>query len=293
MQEQCVVLITGASSGIGRVTAQLLADSGYRVFGTSRAPRVARDGSVEMLALDVTDDDSVAWCVAQVLERAGRLDVVVNNAGVTLPGAIEEIPVTTARELFETNFFGAARVTKAALPALRRTGGLVVNVSSGFGQAGLPFDAYYSASKHALEGWSEALRQEVASFGVRVVLVQPGFFRSALASGGASLPALAIYQPERRRAETIFAQRVQRGGDPQDVARVIQRLVAHESPPMRMAVGVDSRALIWGKRFAPYGLFLRGFRLIYGLDDWRDAARALWPLAVGVAGLLVLRRHFR
>src|SRR5690606_35507590 len=159
-----VVLITGASSGLGRATARLLAERGYRVFGTSRRPPAdAPTGGVEPLALDVCADASVAACVQTVLARAGRIDALINNAGYELGGALEEATLEEAQRQFETNFFGAVRMIRAVLPAMRRQGGgRIVNVSSLAGLAPVPFLGLYSASKFALEGYSEALRHEVA-----------------------------------------------------------------------------------------------------------------------------------
>lgn len=283
VMQQRVILVTGASSGIGRATAALLAASGDRVFGTSRAPVAPTLDGFALLPLDVTDDESVARCVATVIARAGRLDVLVNNAGTTLPGAVEEIDIDAARALFETNFFGAARMTRAALPYLRASRGRVVNVSSGLGLVGVPFDAYYSASKHALEGLTESLRQEVGPLGVRVSLVEPGFFKSEIATTRRRPPALAVYQPQRDHALDLFDRSVRNGADPRPVARAIQRLLASRRPPLRVVVGGDARSMTLGKRFAPYPLFVQGFRWVYGLDRWQDAARRALPLAL-VAG---------
>jgi NAD(P)-dependent dehydrogenase (short-subunit alcohol dehydrogenase family) len=294
MTQQRVVLITGASSGSGRAIAALLARRGYRVFGTSRRPASPTLDGFELLELEVTDDESVARCIATVVARAGRLDALVNNAGVTQPGAVEEIDVDAARALFEVNFFGVARVTRAALPYLRASRGRVINVSSGFGRVGVPFDAYYSASKHALEGWSESLRQEVAPLGVRVSLVEPGFFRSDIAGAGRQRPpALDVYQPQRDHALDLFDRSVRDGADPTIVANAVYRLLEAPSPPLRVAVGGSARLLLLGNRLVPYPLFVRAFRLIYGLNRWQDAARRVAPLALLVAALAWSARRRR
>ena len=290
-----VVLVTGASSGIGRATAALLARCGYTVFGTSRRPAASTLDGFTLIALDVTDDESVARCIETVIARAGRLDALVNNAGATLPGAVEEITVEAARGLFETNFFGAARMIRAALPYLRASRGSIINMSSGFGLAGLPFDAYYSASKHALEGLTESLRQEVTPLGVRVSLVEPGYFKSALAGASRhAAPGLAVYQPRRDRALALFDLSVNEGGDPVEVAQAVRRLLAKRRPPLRTVVGRDARLLSLGKRLTPYPLFVWGFRLFYGLDDWRaEARRALPVVAALAAGVLAMLRRRR
>ncbi|MCY1013953.1 SDR family NAD(P)-dependent oxidoreductase [Nannocystis pusilla] len=182
MREGTVVLITGASSGFGEAAARLLAARGpCRVFGTSRrAAGHDTPGGVEMLPLDVRSDASVAACVDAVMQRAGRIDVLVNNAGYTLAGAVEETAIDEAKAQFDTNFFGMARMVRAVLPVMRaQGGGRIVNVSSLAGLVGVPFHAHYSASKFAVEGLSEGLRQEVRRFGIHVSLIEPGDFKTA------------------------------------------------------------------------------------------------------------------
>lgn len=175
-----VVLVTGASSGIGQACAELLSARGHTVYGTSRKPP-PEPARHRMLELDVTRDDSVQKAVATVLEEQGHLDVVVNNAGYALAGPIEDTSIEEARHQLDTNFFGVLRVCKAVLPSMRARGsGLIVNVSSLGGMVGLPFQGLYSASKFALEGLTESLRQEVAPFGVQVTLLQPGDVRTAI-----------------------------------------------------------------------------------------------------------------
>lgn len=167
-----VVLVTGASSGIGRAAARMLAERGYVVLGTSRDPAsVAALPGVELLPLDVRSDASVSACVKAVLQRAGRLDVLVNNAGYVLSAAVEEASPDEALAQFETNFFGAVRMLRAVLPIMRRQGGgQIINISSVAGLVPMPFWGYYSASKAALEALTEALRYEVKPFHIRVSL---------------------------------------------------------------------------------------------------------------------------
>jgi NAD(P)-dependent dehydrogenase (short-subunit alcohol dehydrogenase family) len=175
MTDQKVVLITGASSGIGRATAELLTSRGYRVFGTARNPdTVVPLQGVELLPLDVRDDGSVQAGVETALSRGGRIDVLVNNAGYAVVGAIEETSPSEAQALFDTNVFGVLRMVRAVLPAMRRQGsGTIVNTSSVLGFLPGPFMGLYASSKHALEGLSESLDHEVRGFGIRVVLVEP------------------------------------------------------------------------------------------------------------------------
>ena len=174
-----VVLITGASSGIGRCCAELLAARGCKVYGASRRP-VAIAG-VEPLAMDVTDDGSVLRAVAAVMDREGRVDVLVNNAGIAIAGALEDCCIADAKEQFDVNLFGALRVCRAVLPAMRRQrSGYIINIGSIGGLIAIPFQGLYSASKFALEGLSESLRLEVRDFGIQVVLIEPGDHRTAL-----------------------------------------------------------------------------------------------------------------
>ena len=177
-----IVLITGASSGIGKAVARRLAGGEYVVFGTSRDPSGSGEiPGVKLLPLDVRSDNSVSACVQAVLDQAGGLDVLINNAGYALTGAVEEASLEEAKEQFETNFFGIARMVKAVLPVMRRRGrGRIINISSLAGLAPMPYQGFYSASKHALEGYSEALRQEVKPFNIHVSLVEPGFIRTGL-----------------------------------------------------------------------------------------------------------------
>ena len=180
MSHQRVVLITGASSGVGQATARLLAQQGRKVFGTSRAPTSAEPvGNLTMVALDVRSDASVAACVNAVSSQAGGADVLVNNAGYELGGALEEHSIDEAKAQFETNFFGIVRMTKAVLPLMRRQKeGQIVNISSLSGLAPIPFMGMYSASKWAVDGYTEALRMELKPLNIRVSQIEPGFLKS-------------------------------------------------------------------------------------------------------------------
>jgi short-subunit dehydrogenase len=181
MADQRVVLITGASSGVGQSTARLLAHRGYKVFGTSRNPGgSAIIPAVEMLPLDVRADDSVQACVEAVSSRSGRLDVLINNAGQELAGAVEEVSAEECRAQFETNFFGVVRMVNAVLPLMRRQNrGHIINAGSLSGLSPIPFLGIYSATKFALEGYTEALRHEVKPFNIRVSLTEAGFLKTA------------------------------------------------------------------------------------------------------------------
>src|SRR3954452_21504342 len=198
-----VAVVTGASSGIGEAAARSLAGAGFTVYGTSRKAVAGeqRDG-VTFLALDVTDDESVAGAVREVLGRSGRIDVLVNNAGVGTAGAAEESSIAQAQALFDTNLFGAIRMTRAVLPHMReRRSGRIINVSSVLGFVPAPFMALYAATKHAVEGYSESLDHEVREHGVRVLLVEPGYTSTAFDAN--AVPADEPLPLYARRRETL------------------------------------------------------------------------------------------
>src|SRR5438270_8171253 len=201
-----VAVITGVSSGIGNATARALVARGYRVFGTVRSEASILPAQVERVLLDVRDGDSVERGVAEVLAKAGRIDVLVNNAGVGVIGAIEETSLEQARDMFEVNFFGAARLAQAVLPAMRaRKSGRIVFISSVLGFLPAPFMGFYAASKHAIEGLAESLDHETRTLGIRVALVEPAWTRTGLESNGSSAPALiADYAAARGRTYAMM-----------------------------------------------------------------------------------------
>lgn len=229
-----VALVTGASSGIGLVTAQALAKAGYRVFGTSRKP-VASTAVITMLVCDVTDEASVQAAIAAVLDQAGRIDLVVNNAGVGLLGGAEESSIAQAQRLFDVNVFGVARVVNAVLPVMRQQkSGRIINMSSILGLIPSPFNAFYASTKHAIEGYSESLDHEVRTFGIRVVLVQPGVTRTSFEENltRADRP-LSAYASERDRSEKLMRRWVETGDAPEVVADVVVKAAMAERPKLR------------------------------------------------------------
>jgi NADP-dependent 3-hydroxy acid dehydrogenase YdfG len=284
-----VILVTGASSGIGQATAALLAQEGHTVFGTSRRPGANRLHSFDLIALDVTSDESVAACVQTVLERAGRIDVLVNNAGADLPGAVEEISIDDAKWLFDTNFFGVVRMVKAVLPIMRgQGGGQIITLTSALGRTGIPFETYYTATKHALEGFSESLRHEVMPFHIAVSLVEPGFFQSNIRASKRPVEnALAIYEAQRTRVIDAFDHSVAHGKDPAILARAIRRIIDSPRPAMRYTVGYEAVGVAMAKRFAPYPMLEKYMRYTFGLDDWQQDAQKAAPFVLGAMGLLL------
>lgn len=275
-RQRRVVLITGASSGIGKACAEFLHGQGYRVYGTSRrAPRAVletQEGEgyqqgFPLIPLDVISDESVERGVGTVLAREGRLDVLVNNAGFGLAGAVEETTVDEAREQFDTNFFGTLRLCRAVLPTMRQQGGgYILNVSSIAGLIGIPFQALYSASKFAVEGFTEALRLEVAPHGIRVVLVEPGDFRTGFAASRRLARAAhsPVYADRQAKALGVMERDETHGATPESVARLVYRIIRKGSPRLRYAVGPASETVALAlKRLAPSRLFEWGIASYY------------------------------
>src|SRR3954470_2817304 len=253
-----VALVTGASAGIGEAAASALADAGFTVYGTSRkaAPGETRDGVV-FLPLDVTDDQSVTSVVREVLQRSGRIDVLVNNAGVGVSGAAEESSIEQARALFETNLFGSMRMTRAVLPHMRERGsGRIINVSSVLGFMPAPFMALYSASKHAIEGYSESLDHEVREQGVRVLLVEPAYTRTSFDANAVAVDEpLPLYARRRAAVDILLADAVKAGDEPSLVAETIVAAATDARPKLRYPAGTLARRVSKLRRFAPSALF--------------------------------------
>jgi NAD(P)-dependent dehydrogenase (short-subunit alcohol dehydrogenase family) len=262
-QRSPVVLITGTSSGIGRAIASAFAAKGFKVFGTSRNPqRNEPIAGVELLPLDVNDQASVASAVSTVVQRAGRIDVLVNNAGVGVFGAAEESSIAQAQELFDTNFFGLIRVTNEVLPHLRaQRSGRIVNIGSVLGFLPAPYGALYSASKHAVEGYSESLDHETREFGVRVSVVEPGYTDTAF-DANASDPDSPIesYRALREHVKEGLITAVRAGDDPSVVAKVVLKAATSRTPKLRYPAGPLARQLTVLKKFAPAAVLDKGIR---------------------------------
>src|SRR5262245_30982443 len=267
--KQNVVIVTGASSGIGLACCEFLSRQGHRVYGTSRRADFAPEHFVAV-AMDVTSGASVARGVASVLEREGRVDVLVNNAGYGLAGAVEDTDIDEAHDQLETNFFGAMRVAQAVLPCMRsRATGLIVNVSSIGGIMGLPFQGLYSASKFALEGLTESLRQEVTRFGIRVVLVEPGDVRTGITRNRVIARVArdqSPYRDEFVRALAVIERQENKGPPPEVVARLVERLIHIRAPKVRYRAGsISQRLSVFAKSVMPSRIFERGIMSYYGL----------------------------
>jgi NAD(P)-dependent dehydrogenase (short-subunit alcohol dehydrogenase family) len=268
-QRAPVVLITGTSSGIGQAIAGAFVAKGFEVFGTSRNPqRTEPIAGVELLALDVSDAASVTAAVSTVIERAGRIDVLVNNAGVGVFGAAEESSIAQAQDLFDTNFFGLIRVTNAVLPHLRaQRSGRIINIGSVLGFLPAPYGALYAASKHAVEGYSESLDHETREFGVRVSVVEPGYTDTAFDANAADPDSpIESYVPLREHVKETLIKSVRTGDDPSVVARVVLKAATSRTPKLRYPAGPLARQLTVLKKFAPAALLDKGIRKANRLD---------------------------
>ena len=246
-----VVLVTGASSGLGAATAAHLATLGHHVYAASRRGIVDPASAAIPLTIDVDDEASVAAAIDTVSAQQGRIDVVVNCAGFGIAGAIEDTPIALAQAQFNTNVFGVMRVCRTVLPLMRRQrSGTIVNVTSIAGEISLPFQGLYSASKFAVEGLSEALHAEVRPFGIAVVLVQPGDFRTGFtAARKVANHDGSAYADRAARALTIAAKDEGAGADPQHVARLIARVITTRRPRLRYVVGPAAQEWLMRLRY--------------------------------------------
>jgi NAD(P)-dependent dehydrogenase (short-subunit alcohol dehydrogenase family) len=263
-----IVLITGASSGIGRATALELLRAGHTVYGAAR--RVQSMDAISaagghVLPLDVTNDADLERAVQTILDQQGRIDVLVNNAGFGLYGAAEDVPLPQARYQLEVNLFGPARLTQLVLPHMRKQrSGTIVNVSSMGGEIAFPLGAWYHASKHALEAYSDALRQEVKQFGIHVVLIQPGLIRTEF--GDVTTQAVQAYSGQGAYRElaqglatstqTIYSEH-SKASQPSVVATAIRKAVEAARPKPRYPVGYMAKPLLALNRLLPARVFDR------------------------------------
>lgn len=264
-----IALVTGASSGIGQATAERLAQAGYTVYGTSRRGGAAGGRPFEMLPLDVTSDASVAEAVSQLMQRAGRIDVLVNNAGFGVaPAGAEESSIEQAQAIFDTNVFGVIRMTRAVLPHMRLQGsGRIINIGSVLGLLPMPFGALYAATKHAIEGYSESLDHELRSLGIRVSIIEPAYtstpFDANFTQPDAQLDAY-------REARAVVSQRVKEvmatADQPGVVAEVVLKAANAARPRLRYTAGGLAGRLALLRRFAPAGLVDAGIRKDLRLD---------------------------
>ena len=257
MDEGSVAVVTGANSGIGRAVAVHLASKGLRVWGTVRrtssadklrALAEATDVSVELVEMDVATDESVRRALAGVVEEAGRVDVLVNNAGVAAIATVEEAPLALFHDVINVNFYGALRCIQAVLPSMRsRRSGCIVNVTSVAGRVAVIAQAPYVASKWALEGVSEELALEVAPFGIRVAVIEPGVTKTAMFAKTVEAPATEVYTDHYRRMFQMYAAGIPHATDPFEVAEVVYQAVTTDQPKLRYTSSWGGEGLVGGR----------------------------------------------
>ncbi|MGK5010818.1 oxidoreductase [Janthinobacterium sp. MDB2-8] len=263
MKNHKIALVTGASSGIGAATARRLAQAGYTVYGTSRRGDQAAGLGYAMLALDVTSDASVAAAVAAVMQAEGRIDLLVNNAGFGVaPAGAEESSIAQAQAIFDTNFFGVVRMTLAVLPHMRdQGGGRILNIGSVVGFLPMPYGALYSATKHAIEGYTESLDHEVRSWGIRASVIEPAYTKTTFE---ANLLAPDTPQGAYQQVRTAVMRRLQElmagADDPGVVADTVLAAAQARQPRLRYTAGPLAGRLRLMRRFMPAALMDAGLR---------------------------------
>ncbi|WP_233859051.1 oxidoreductase [Paraburkholderia sp. HD33-4] len=258
-----VALVTGASSGIGEATANRLAKAGYKVYGTSRRGAQAGQRTFEILPLDVTREASVEAAITEVMHLHNRIDLLVNNAGFGVaPAAAEESSLEQARAIFDTNFFGIVRMTRAVLPHMRRQGsGRIINIGSVLGFLPMPYMALYSATKHAVAGYSESLDHELRTMGIRVSVIEPAYIKTPFDANFMAPDAPLDDYREVRAAVNKRVKEVVEGADgPEVVAETVLQAALAANPKLRYAAGGLAGRLRLLRRFAPAGLVDAGIR---------------------------------
>jgi len=271
-----VALVTGASSGIGKATAERLATAGYQVYGTSRRGAQAGQQLFEMVPLDVTSDESVETAVTEVIRLERRIDLLVNNAGFGVaPAGAEESSIEQARSIFDTNFMGIVRMTRAVVPYMRQQrSGRIVNIGSVLGFLPMPYGALYAATKHAIEGYSESLDHELRTWGIRVSVIEPAYTKTRF---DANLLEPDSKLDEYREVRAMLANKVKEvieaGDEPSAVAAVVLAAASTTHPKLRYPAGGLASRLRLLRRFAPAGLLDSAIRKDLGLD----AVTALLP----------------
>lgn len=261
--KKSVALVTGASSGIGQATAERLAKAGYTVYGTSRRGGRAGQQSFHMLALDVTSDESVEAAVSQLIRLEGRIDLLVNNAGFSVaPAGAEESSIEQAQSIFDTNFFGIVRMTRAVVPHMRRNGGgRVINIGSIFGFLPMPYMALYAATKHAVEGYSESLDHELRDQGIRVSVIEPANTNTQFDANLLEPDAkLDTYREVRTAVGARLKELIETADQPGIVADTVLRAAVAANPRLRYPAGARASRLQLLRRYAPAALVDDGIR---------------------------------
>jgi len=273
-----IAIVTGASSGIGAATAALLANSGYKVYGTSRKGAQAAQRAYKMIALDVNSEASIEAALKEVVQIEGRIDLVVNNAGFGVaPGGAEESSIEQTKMIFDTNFFGIVRMTRAVVPYMRKQGeGRIINIGSILGLIPAPYMATYAATKHAVEGFSESLDHELRTRGIRVSVVEPGYTNTHFEANTLEVDAkIDEYNIARKALAKLMKVAVANGDDPKVVANVVLKVANAKHPKLRYAAGKLACRLSFLRRFAPAVLVDGGIRKELKLDSLDKVASQL------------------
>lgn len=259
IKSSLTILITGASTGIGRACAQYLSGKGHEVYGTTRNIRLVEEGmpgsGIKFLYLDVTDEDSVRECISQVIKASGKVDVLVNNAGMGMAGSIEDTSYEELIHQFDTNVFGAVRVINEVLPHMRKAGnGFIINIGSVAGFISIPYQAAYSAGKAAITSMTFSLRNEIKHFGVKVCIVHPGDLKTNFTFNRKKTKASrsgSIYSKRMERSIAVMERDEQNGGDPVIIAKVIEKVLNRRNPPVVVTAGFKYKVIAFLFRIVP------------------------------------------
>lgn len=264
-----IAIVTGASSGIGKATAERLVKADYKVYGTSRRATAADGRPFDMLTLDVTSDGSVATAVSQLIRREGRIDLLVNNAGFGVaPAGAEESSTEQAQLIFDTNFFGTVRMTRAVVPHMRHQGsGRIINIGSALGFLPAPYMALYCATKHAIEGYSESLDHELRTQGIRVTVIEPAYTKTNFDANQLEADAkLDEYSEVRSAMNKKLVDEVAKGDEPIVVANAVLKAALASRPRVRYTAGRVARQLYVLRKYVPGFLMDSALRKDFGLN---------------------------
>lgn len=264
---QRTALVTGAFEGTGKAIAKSLAQAGFRVFGTSRTTRNS-DNEVQALTLDLRDPAAITACAKQIKDEAGGVDLLVNNAAITVVAPAEEMPMAHVTDMMETNFIGPARLVNALLPTMReRGGGHLIFVSSLAGKMGAPGQGHYCSTKHALEGYADSLYAELKGFGIKVTLLQPGSINTGMIEKSPlpDWPTLGVYDGMREHLRRTIEAKTRQGCDPQEIADYVLRAAKAPKPKLRYRTGAEGRFAMTMKTLLPEKMFYASLAKRFGL----------------------------
>lgn len=271
-----IAIVTGASSGIGESIAELLANSGYTVYGTSRKVAQTDHRSFKMIILDVSSEASIEAALHEVIQIEGRIDLVVNNAGFGIaPGGAEETSIEQSKLIFDTNFFGIVRMTRAVVPYMRKQGaGRIINIGSILGLIPAPYMASYAATKHAIEGFSESIDHELRTRGIRVSVIEPGYTNTQFEANTHEVDTkIDEYTSVRQALSKLIKSALAVGDHPKVVADVVLKAANARNPKLRYTAGKLACRLSILRRFAPAALVDMGIRKAIKLDSLDKIAR--------------------